>query len=198
MNYLFIGAHTDDIELSCGGWIQQLLKAKHQVRCYTASYLNSVDLLQEHMDSMDKLGVTNYTVSIFKNRTISYYRQDLLNELINYREAYEPDVVVTHHPNDIHQDHAAVSKETMRAFKNSSIIYYIAPWNGQPEPNYWVTLSSNEVEKKIDALKCYESQNHRFYMQPATIRHNTSTGRWPDFIYCESFTIAQLFCGFSH
>jgi LmbE family N-acetylglucosaminyl deacetylase len=198
MNYLFIGAHTDDIELSCGGWIQKLLATRNHVQCYTASYLQDMNLLNEHMQSMELLGVKNYTVSIFKNRTIGYYRQDLLKELIQYRESYQPDVVVTHHPLDMHQDHVAVANESMRAFKNCSIIHYIAPWNGQPEPNYWVDLSIDEVEKKIEALQQYHSQAHRHYMAPGSIRHNTTSGRWPDFMYSESFHIKQLFGGLSY
>lgn len=195
MNYLFIGAHTDDIELSCGGFIRKLLERECQVRCYTFSYINRLSLLQEHSKSMERLGVKNFVVNNYQNRTFSYYRQQILDELIMYKEAYQPDVVVSHHPSDIHQDHKVVAEETLRAFKFTDILQYIGPWNNIVKPNYYVPLTRNQVDIKVEALSQYDSQRHKPYMDEDMIRTNSRyhANESPFYHYCEAFTAEKIY-----
>jgi LmbE family N-acetylglucosaminyl deacetylase len=195
MNYLFIGAHTDDIELSCGGFIYKLLEQGHEVRCYTFSYCNKLSLLQEHTKSMDKLGVKTYIVNTYDNRTISYYRQKVLDDLIQFKSFYQPDVVVSHDSSDLHQDHQVVGQETLRAFKFTTILTYMAPWNGHLDVNYYVPLSRSAIDSKIEALSQYESQKYRPYMDENTIRTNSTyySSQSPVYHWCEAFKVKAFY-----
>lgn len=198
MKYLFIGAHTDDIELAAAGWITQLLQSGHEVRCYTFSYLNKMQLLAEHTNAMECLGVRSWVTNTYDNRIMSYYRQSILENLLDFKEVYMPDIVVTHHPDDYHQDHAVVAQESIRAFKNiSGIISYMMPWNGQLNTNFYIPLTLSDVDKKIEVLQHYQSQSFRHYMAEDSIRQNLRSTRWPLYSYVESFQIIQLF-GNSH
>jgi len=192
---LFIGAHTDDVELSAGGTIAKLIEEGHDVRVYCFSYCDNMQLLLEFQRSMNILGVRNYELNTYDNRTVSYYRQNVLDDLIKYRESFYPDIVFTHDPNDLHQDHACIGQETLRAFKFFNIITYIAPWNSRADsPNLFVSLNKHQVDKKIEACKCYESQQGRFYMYEDMILTNTSywTNKQPFGMYNESFRILHL------
>lgn len=194
MKYLFIGAHTDDIELAAAGTITQLLRAGHEVRCYTFSYLNRLQLLSEHTNAMESLGIQNWVANTYDNRIMSYYRQAILENLLEYKETYLPDVVFTHSPDDIHQDHQTVAMESIRAFKNNcTIITYMMPWNGQLAANMFIPLTLEDVGKKVEVLQHYQSQSFRHYMAEDSIRQNSSTARWPGYHYMESFQIIQLF-----
>lgn len=194
MKYLFIGAHTDDIELAAAGWINQLLRSGHEVRCYTFSYLNKMQLLAEHTNAMECLGVRNWVANTFDNRIMHIYRQNILQSLLDFKEVYLPDIIITHHINDYHQDHATVAIESIRAFKNSSsILCYMMPWNGQLKENLFVPLTLEDVEKKVQVLQHYQSQSFRHYMAEDSIRQNMRTTRWPHYYNVENFEIIQLF-----
>lgn len=192
--YLFIGAHTDDIELAAAGWISQLLKAGQEVQCMTFSYVGRMELLYEHTNAMNALGVKKWRCAHYDNRIMNYHRQSILDDLLVYLNDYLPDIVVTHDPNDYHQDHACVGQESIRAFKaHSSIITYRMPWNGRNEPNYFVPLTFEDVQNKIQVLQHYQSQSSRHYMADYRITSILRNSRWPHYDYVEEFQIIQLF-----
>lgn len=192
---LFIGAHTDDVELSAGGTIAKFIDEGHDVRVYTFSYCDNMQLLLEFQRAMSSLGVKNYELNTYDNRTLSYYRQDVLQDLIKYRESFYPDIVFTHDPQDLHQDHACIGQETLRAFKFFNIISYISPWNSNADrPNLFINLSREHIERKLDACKQYETQQSRFYMYEDMIMTNSTywTNKMPFTLYAESFRILQM------
>lgn len=193
---LFIGAHTDDIELACGGTIAKYIALGHDVRCYTFSYCDNMQLLLEFQRSMDVLGVKNYVLNTYNNRIMDLFRQKILDDLLDYKISFTPDIVFTHDPADIHQDHATVGTESIRAFKNHNVITYLHPWNANNhKANMFVSFGRAELDKKIEACKEYESQNHRNYMQETMIESNASywTNRSPYDNYCEAFNIYSLY-----
>lgn len=192
---LFIGAHTDDVELCAGGTISKLIDEGHDVRVYVFSYCDNMQLLLEFQRSMQVLGVNNYELNTYDNRTISYYRQNVLEDLIKFRESFYPDIVFTHDTNDLHQDHVCIAQESLRAFKFFNIISYISPWNSNSDrPNFFVSLSKDHIEKKINACKQYETQANRFYMYDDMIYTNSSywTNKMPFHLYSEAFRILQF------
>lgn len=193
--FLFIGAHTDDVELSCGGTIHKLTDAGHDVRVYVFSYVNDMQLLLEHQSSMLELGVKSYVLNTYDTRTMSYYRQSLLSDLYSFRASFQPDLIFTHDPSDIHQDHSVVGQETLRAFKYSNICTYMHPWNGSFNPNYFVSLSNSNVQAKINACHKYQSQSHRPYMSEDMIRVNATyyTNQAPYDNYCEAFKVYSVY-----
>ena len=67
---------------------------------------------------------------------------------------------------DIHQDHLTIAQEGLRAFKQTTVLGYELIWNNlEFNTGCFVTLSRTHVEAKCNALRAYESQNHRPYMQ---------------------------------
>jgi LmbE family N-acetylglucosaminyl deacetylase len=83
----------------------------------------------------------------------------------------DPQVVFLPSLNDTHQDHEVVSREGFRAFKSASMLGYELPWNNLTfETNFFVTLQEAHIEKKIEALKCYQSQQGRAYSSPEFVR----------------------------
>jgi LmbE family N-acetylglucosaminyl deacetylase len=82
----------------------------------------------------------------------------------------KPEIIFVPSTNDIHQDHQVIAKEGLRAFKKHTILGYEEPWNNIVfESRSFVVLERRHVEKKIKALKCYESQRHRTYLTEKAI-----------------------------
>ncbi len=163
MKYLFIGAHVDDIELCCGGYIAKLIEQGHEVHCIALiTNIDGHELQNEYFNSMRVLGVKNVHLAInYQVRNLNTGRQRLLDELVKL----DPfDYYVTHSSNDIHQDHETVGRESLRAFKKKNLLTYTAEWNQlQSDANYFVELTDEQMAVKIEAIECYQSQKHRPY-----------------------------------
>ena len=163
--YLFIGAHTDDAELSCGGTMAKLVEENHTVVLIPVSHCGSNELLDEFYGAAKMLGV-EYSCLFWRKGFIGS-EQNIANELYDIRGSY--DYIFTHSPLCKHPDHKITAQQSIRVF-NGNIVTYIQAWNGNENPNYFVGISEQQLEKKIAALACYKSQAHRPYMQPDFIR----------------------------
>ena len=103
-------------------------------------------------------------------------RQDILEELVVLRNNLKPTLVFLPSPTDIHQDHQVISEEGIRAFKHVSILGYEMPWNNLSfNTRSFICLKSRHVDKKVEALKEYNSQAHRTYLNENFIKSLATT-----------------------
>lgn len=191
MTNLFIGSHYDDVELSCGGLIQKLILKGDHVSVFSLSHVyNNVDLSSEFIASMETLGVELFRYHNIETRCFNA-NQNHICDLI-YEKTLGYDRVFTHDCSDRHDDHRVVA-EKVRRVHNASLFTFIAPWNGVEKSNYFVELSEQQLEKKIEALRCYKSQAHRAYMDEDFIRSwARTTGIKCGKKYAEGFHVERL------
>jgi len=174
-NVLVLSPHTDDGELGAGGTICKLgeMGAKiHYVAFSTAE--ESVpdhlprDILKTEVRNATKLLnilPENLHILDYKVRNLNYRRQDILEYMISLRSGIKFDLVFTPSLNDVHQDHEAVSREALRAFKNTKILSYELIWNNLNfNTSCFFGLEERHVRQKALALEEYKSQSHRKYM----------------------------------
>ncbi|MEO7922188.1 MAG: PIG-L deacetylase family protein [Chitinophagaceae bacterium] len=178
---LVLAPHTDDGELGCGGTIAKFCAEGKEVY-YAAFCLCSKSLPkslppdtleQECKKATASLGIEPSRLILFNYevRELPASRQKILEELLQLNKKLSPDLVLIPAASDIHQDHQAIHLEGMRAFKNTSLAGYELPWNNYSfRTSFFIRLSEKELAKKISALKKYESQSHRNYMQEDFIR----------------------------
>ncbi len=173
--------HTDDGELGCGGSMAKYYKDGAMI--YYAAFSNCASSLPSNLaaDTLERecreatalLGITpaNLFILNFQVREFPAARQKILEELLQLKKTCRPELVFLPARHDIHQDHQVIYSEGMRAFKDCSLLGYELPWNNTKfHPNYFIRLSSGELDKKTAALKCYRSQEHRPYMKEEFIR----------------------------
>ncbi len=172
MKILALGAHPDDIEISCGGFISRMIRERHEVICIALSDCGMNEIHPEMRESMNILGVTSSWVCAFKRRVFPMDRQGILRYFIYIKDTYGPfDIILTHDESDKHQDHSTVAQETIRAFGTSTILTYKSPFNSLClDENYFVKIDEEDLDRKIEALKCYKSQTGRVYMGDEVIR----------------------------
>jgi LmbE family N-acetylglucosaminyl deacetylase len=174
-NILVLAPHTDDGELGCGGTISKLIE--NGSRVYYAAFSTAETSVPKGFPKgilktevkkataalgikADDLFVYNYEV-----RTLNYYRQGILDKLVQLRDDLNPDLVLMPSLHDIHQDHTTVAVEGLRAFKKTTILGYELIWNNlQFNAQCFIRLSQNNVQSKINALKEYGSQSGKDYM----------------------------------
>jgi N-acetylglucosamine malate deacetylase 1 len=178
---LVLAPHTDDGEFGCGGTIAKLIADQAEV-FYAAfsvcelsipSHLPKNILETEVKNATEVLGIRNENLKIFHYgvRTFESNRQHILDDLVNLNSEIEPDLVLMPSPHDIHQDHSTIGLEGIRAFKQISILGYELPWNNLTfHTQSFVFLEEEHLNKKIEALRCYESQSDRVYANESFIR----------------------------
>ena len=170
---LVLAPHTDDAELGAGGTIARFTEEGVSVK--VVAFSTCVESLpadwpkdtlkQEMMRALPQLGVPaeNITTLGFPVRRLNEHRQDVLEELVRIRRDYDPDLVFLPSGNDIHQDHQVLHQEGMRAFKMNTLFAYELPWNQITfHSEVFITLEEKHVQKKIAALKCYDSQMEKY------------------------------------
>lgn len=200
---LILAPHTDDGELGCGGSIVKLLENGNKVVCVAFSIAeDSVPdgfakdaLITEFTNAMLVLGLEKENIihHRFKVRHFPEFRQEILQILIDIRKSLRPDIIFAPSLNDIHQDHQVVANECLRAFKKSSILGYEMPWNNIVfETRCFIALERRHVQVKIDALKCYKTQQHRKYLRDEFI-FGLATTRGTQFEseYAEAFEVVR-------
>jgi N-acetylglucosamine malate deacetylase 1 len=177
---LVLAPHTDDGEFGCGGTMARLVEAGVEVRYVAFSIATKSlpegfppdTLAREVRAATEEMGIPEDGLMLhdFEVRTFPERRQDVLEILIGLWEEWLPDAVLMPSLRDIHQDHQVVAAEGLRAFKRTTLLGYEIPWNNfNFDHQAYVGLERRHVERKVAALACYESQQHRNYANPEYI-----------------------------
>lgn len=172
---IVLAPHTDDGEFGCGACLARLRKVGAEVHYIAFSTADesvtegfpSDVLNHEVKKATDVLGIDPQRLHIlnFPVRRFNEHRQDILEYMVKMSRSLKPDLVFMPSLNDIHQDHAVISQEAVRAFKNTTILGYEILWNNLKRSNQcYVSISPDDLKEKIAAISCYESQKHRHYM----------------------------------
>lgn len=180
-NVLILAPHTDDGEFGCGGTISWLLeKGKNVFYVAFSSAEKSVpegmpkDTLRKEVKEATKvLGIKpeNLLLYNYEVRDFPLHRQEILEDMVKLNAEINPSLVFLPSTFDTHQDHKTITEEGFRAFKRTSMLGYEVPWNNLSfNTNSFYFLEDRHIQKKIDALKCYESQQFRSYATEEFIR----------------------------
>ena len=201
---LVLAPHTDDGEFGCGGTIARLVEEGAEVRYVAFSIATKSlpegfppdTLAREVREATAAVGIPedHLTVHDFDVRTFPEHRQGILELLIELWEEWRPDAVLQPSLRDIHQDHQVIAAEGLRAFKRTTVLGYEIPWNNfNFDYQAYVALERAHVERKVDALAKYSSQQHRNYADPEYIwnlarTHGINVGR----DYAEVFEVYRF------
>ena len=202
-NILVLSPHTDDGELGCGGCIAKFIEEGKRVSYVALSACEKSvpkeypsDILRKEVGAATKvLGIKEKDLLLydFDVREFPRYRQEILDSLLEVRDKIKPDIVFTPSSFDTHQDHQVVRQEALRAFKMCSILGYEQPWNNITfNTSAFVSLSEENIQGKIDALRCYETQSDRKYLNEDFIRGLATTrGTQINEQYAEAFEVIR-------
>lgn len=199
----FIGAHPDDIEIGCGALIAQIA-SQTEVRCVTLSDNQKNPLLKnvvkEHYNSMAVLGVPkdNVIVGQFETRCFPDQRQEILEYMINLNKEFRPEIVFVHTKADIHQDHATVTGEALRAFRGTTVMGFDVIRSSYGFfPSFLVEVTKEDVEKKIAAMKEYHTYKDKYYFDPEVTRATlVRQGAIAERKFAEGFDILRIIGAF--
>lgn len=178
---LVLAPHTDDGEFGCGGSIARFVEEGRDVYYVAFSAAEKsvpagmpFDILRSEVRAATKvLGIPerNLIVLSYPVREFPQHRQGILDDMIRLNGEIRPDMILLPSVQDTHQDHSTVAQEGFRAFKKSTMLGYELPWNNLSfHTNAFVFLQDRHLDRKIEALGCYQSQMDRPYASEEFIR----------------------------
>lgn len=175
LRVLCLGAHSDDIEIGCGGTVLSLAGNNEDVEFWWVVFSATGARRQEASNSAD-----SFLQSVPKKEIIikTFRESFFFAELAEIKEFFEelklqfqPGLIFTHLRNDLHQDHRAVSDLTWNTFRNHLILEYEIPkYDGDlGSPNVFVNIDERSRQLKVRyILDHFESQRHRHWFTEDT------------------------------
>ena len=171
LSILCLGAHSDDIEIGCGGTILRLIKELGNVSFYwvvfSSNAIRRSEAEKSARDFLRNAGQKTVVVKDFKDGFFPYFGADVKDYFEKLKLEVNPDLIFTHYRLDLHQDHRLLSDLTWNTFRSHTILEYeILKWDGDlGSPNTFFHLSRQVCARKISCLmKNFPSQrdNHWF------------------------------------
>src|SRR5437762_4134354 len=165
---LCVGAHSDDIEIGCGGTILRLLEENPEVGVRWVVLGAAEQRVNEAVESAN-LFLANarrkeIVIKEFRDGYFPYIGAEIKDFFEELKRKYSPDLILTHYRNDLHQDHRLVSELTWNTFRSHLILEYeIVKYDGDLGiPNFFVHLTESVVIKKIETIKeCFKTQKDK-------------------------------------
>jgi len=171
---LCLGAHSDDIEIGCGGTLLHLQNTLPRLRFYWVVFSAAGPRGQEARRAAEL-----FTAGCDKEIILKDYRDGFLpfsgGEVKDVFEGLKgqvnPDLIFTHWYGDAHQDHRLLAELTWNTFRNHLILEYEIPkYDGDMgRPNCFVHLETPLCERKVDYLfEAFESQRTKRWFDRST------------------------------
>jgi LmbE family N-acetylglucosaminyl deacetylase len=196
---LCLGAHSDDIDIGCGGTILRFLNEFNDVEIYwvVLGAKGQRKLEAEKSAELFLKGAKKKKVIIktFRDGFFPYIGAEIKEYFENLKQVYFPDLIFTHYRNDLHQDHRLISDLTWNTFRDHLILEYeIIKYDGDlGAPNVFVYLDEVVCQKKIEYIRrCFKTQSNRNWFSDETFLsmlrlrgiESNAPGKYAEGFYC--------------
>jgi LmbE family N-acetylglucosaminyl deacetylase len=170
---LCLGAHSDDIEIGCGGTLLTLGQRRDDLEILWVVFSGEGDRTREAQLSAKRfLKTVRHKVIVKKFKGSFFpYQGAAIKAFFEKLKSFEPDVVFTHYRDDRHQDHRVLSDFAWNTFRNHLILEYEIPkYDGDLGiPNVFFPLDDDVVDTKAKLLcKAFQTQRNKHWFTEDT------------------------------
>jgi LmbE family N-acetylglucosaminyl deacetylase len=158
LRVLCLGAHSDDIEIGCGGLILHLLGQRRRVALdwvvFSAAAVREREARQSAALFLRSAAHQRVTIHGFRDGFFPYDGGAIKKVFEELKDQVRPDLILTHYRDDRHQDHRLLSELTWNTFRNHLILEYEIPkFDGDlGAPNCFVPLKRSACLRKVKYL----------------------------------------------
>jgi LmbE family N-acetylglucosaminyl deacetylase len=174
LTVLCLGAHSDDIEIGCGGTLLRLLSENPEAIVHWWVFSAAGE-----REAEARCGATLFAgprlgraeIRNFRDGFMPYAGADIKEVFESDLEPLAPDVIFTHMRDDAHQDHRLVSELTWNTFRDHLILEYEIPkFDGDlGRPSVFVPLDEAVCKAKVDFItRAFVSQRSRSWFSGET------------------------------
>lgn len=204
LRVLCVGAHSDDIEIGCGGTILRLLSECDDAEVHWVVLGSNGERDGEAVASAERFlaGARKKDILVehFKNSFFPYLGAEIKEFFEKLKMKIAPDIVFTHYRHDLHQDHRLVSELTWNTYRSHLILEYeILKYDGDlGVPNLFVHLDEAVCQRKIQTLmECFGTQRDKDWFTPdaflALLRirgiESRAPGKYAEAFYCRKVVV---------
>ncbi len=173
---LVIGAHCDDIEIGCGGTLMRMLREHRNLLVDWVVFSSSSVREKEARASAERVleGAKSARIEV-KQFHDGYFP----GEWAAIKDAFRalradvppPDLILTHHHSDLHQDHRVISELTWNTFRDDLVLEYEIP-KYDPDlgsPNFFIPLDETVAHRKAaHIVEAFPSQAEKHWFSEDT------------------------------
>ena len=198
---LFLGAHSDDIEIGCGGTILTLTRNNPELEIGWIVFSADGDRGREARASaklfLAKAGGSKAVLKHFKTSFFPSQEESIKRYFETLKRSFQPDIVFTHYREDRHQDHRVLSDLTWNTFRDHFILEYEIPkYDGDfGSPNLFVPLDESVCREKAENLcRVFRSQKNKHWFSEDTflalmrLRGVECASRYAEAFYCRKIS----------
>jgi LmbE family N-acetylglucosaminyl deacetylase len=196
---LCLGAHSDDIEIGCGGTVLKLIETFPDLSFYWVVFGASDKRREEALASAESFlkdaGEKKIIIKGFRDGFFPFMGAEIKDFFEQLKKDISPDLIFTHYRQDLHQDHQLISNLTWNTFRNHLIWEYEIPkYDGDlGTPNVFVHLSESICQQKINYLmKYFATQSNKHWFSEETFSsilrirgiESNSPDKYSEAFYC--------------
>jgi LmbE family N-acetylglucosaminyl deacetylase len=167
---LCIGAHSDDIEIGCGGTLLRMLEQNKDLEFYWLVLCSNPLRAKEAQKSaswfLRSAGKKNIVIKSFRDGFLPYTAVEVKDTFEELKKSFQPDLIFTHFRQDLHQDHRFLCELTWNTWRSHLIFEYEIPKYDADlrSPNFFVPLSKSTCSSKVRALmKFFGTQRNKHW-----------------------------------
>lgn len=175
---LCLGAHSDDIEIGCGGSVLQLLAEAAEASGASVHWVVFSARAERAQEAeaaaarfLSAAGERAVELHQFRDGFFPSEHAKIKTTFEELKSRVKPDVIFTHFRDDLHQDHRVVSELTWNTFRDHLVLEYEVPkWDGDlGTPNVYVPLDAAHARTKVAILmECFRSQAGKHWFDEET------------------------------
>ena len=173
---LCLGAHSDDIEIGCGGTILKFIEEAPEARfrwvVFSGDKVRKNEASESASSFLNKIKSKQINIYSFRESYFPFVGAEI-KDCFEKIKNFNPDIIFTHYSNDAHQDHMLISKLTWNTFRNHFIVEYEIPkYDGDlGSPNFFVQLDESLVQRKINSLcELFQTQKEKVWFSEENFR----------------------------
>ena len=177
LQVLCLGAHSDDIEIGCGGTLLRIAESHPRPEFHWVVFTAAGLRLEEAQRGAGLFGakaeLKGPTFGKFRDGFLPFQGHEVKQMFEDLKASVRPDIIFTHNRLDAHQDHRLLCELTSNTYRDHLILEYEIPkYDGDMgQPNFFVPLSTELVHQKINhIMEAFESQKAKRWFEPETFR----------------------------
>jgi LmbE family N-acetylglucosaminyl deacetylase len=175
LQILCLGAHSDDIEIGCGGTILRLAEQYPGCRfhwiVFSATEVRQAEARRAAAMFAGPSGIKELLIKAFPDGFMPFAGAEVKAFFEDLKKSASPDLVFTHNRKDAHQDHRLIAELTLNTFRDHLILEYEIPkYDGDlGQPSVFVPLPAEICQKKVRyLLEAFQSQHAKRWFREDT------------------------------
>jgi LmbE family N-acetylglucosaminyl deacetylase len=174
---LCLGAHSDDIEIGCGGTVLRLAEEIEDLEVcwivFSATEIRAAEARASAASFLNGVSAKRIDVFGFRDGYFPFQGAEIKDCFERLKHQFDPSLIFTHWQGDAHQDHRLLSQLTFNTFRDHMVLEYEIPKfeTDTSSPAFFVPLTRGHLQRKVDTiLHHFASQQNRNWFSEETFK----------------------------